>query len=131
MKAKTWAFSEHSGLFLREILVPKAKSPIENLALWQQLPVCQRRVKRPRLRLRDRTFWALGFKPVSSPGCTFTALLEIIGGAPSGCSIQVPHLAAMNGVRRWHSVKGQSVHDLVNPQAQGGAERWQAALVGE
>ena len=44
-------------LFLRAMLVPKAGLAIENLALRQQLAVCKQRVKRPRLRPRDRVFW--------------------------------------------------------------------------
>ena len=45
-------------LFLRAMLVPKARLAIENLALRQQLAVCKQGVKRPRLRPRDRVFWA-------------------------------------------------------------------------
>ena len=44
-------------LFLRAMLVPKARLAIENLALRQQLAVCKQGVKRPRLRPRDRVFW--------------------------------------------------------------------------
>ena len=44
-------------LFLRAMLVPKASLAIENLVLRQQLAVCKQRVKRPRLRRRDRVFW--------------------------------------------------------------------------
>ena len=44
-------------LFLRAMLVPKAKLAIENLALRQQVAVLRRSVKRPKLRSRDRIFW--------------------------------------------------------------------------
>ena len=44
-------------LFLRAMLVPKARLAIENLALRQQLAVCKQSVKRPKLRPRDRIFW--------------------------------------------------------------------------
>ena len=44
-------------LFLRAMLVPQARLAIENLALRQQLAVYKQRVKRPRLRPRDRVFW--------------------------------------------------------------------------
>ena len=44
-------------LFLRAMLVLKARLAIENLALRQQLAVCKQSVKRPKLRPRDRIFW--------------------------------------------------------------------------
>ena len=43
-------------LFLRAMLVLKARLAIENLALRQQLAVCKQSVKRPKLRPRDRIF---------------------------------------------------------------------------
>ncbi len=45
-------------VFLRAMLILKADLAIENLALRQQLAVCRQSVKRPRLRPRDRAFWA-------------------------------------------------------------------------
>ena len=52
-------------LFLRAMLVPQVSLAIENLVLRQQLAVCKQRVKRPRLRRRDRVFWVWvsGFWP--------------------------------------------------------------------
>ena len=44
-------------LFLRAMVVPKARLGIESLALRQQLAVCKQSVKRPKLRPRDRIFW--------------------------------------------------------------------------
>ena len=44
-------------LFLRAMLVPKARLAIENLALRQQVAVFKQSVKRPKLRPRDRVFW--------------------------------------------------------------------------
>ena len=46
-----------SVLFLRAMLVAKARLAIENLVLRQQLAVCKQSVKRPKLRPRDRIFW--------------------------------------------------------------------------
>ena len=43
-------------LFLRAMLIPKARLAFENLALRQQLAVCKQSVKRPKLRPRDRIF---------------------------------------------------------------------------
>jgi len=37
--------------------VPKYRLALENLALRQQLAVCNRSIKRPKLRRRDRVFW--------------------------------------------------------------------------
>jgi hypothetical protein len=45
-------------LFLRAICVSKACIDFENLALRQQLAVQSQSVKRPKLRVRDRFFWA-------------------------------------------------------------------------
>ena len=45
-------------LFLRAMFVAKANLALENLALRQQLAVCRQSAKRPRLRPRDRVFWA-------------------------------------------------------------------------
>ncbi len=42
---------------LRLVFTTKADLAIENLALHQQLNVLHRRVKRPKLRRRDRVFW--------------------------------------------------------------------------
>jgi hypothetical protein len=43
-------------LFVRAMLVGRATIAAENLALRHQLGILQRRVKRPRLRQRDRLF---------------------------------------------------------------------------
>ena len=43
----------------RSIVVDRAELAAENLALRQQLAVLQQKLKRPRLRSRDRIFWAL------------------------------------------------------------------------
>ena len=54
--------SEHSGLlkamvlFARAVLVSKAHSVVENVALRQQLAVVSQSVKGPKLRSRDRVF---------------------------------------------------------------------------
>ena len=45
-------------MFLRAMFIPKAQLAVENLALRQQLAVCRQSLKRPRLRPRDRIFWA-------------------------------------------------------------------------
>ena len=47
------------GLFLRGVLRDRTELAAENLALRQQLAVLQHKPKRPRLRQRDRIFWAL------------------------------------------------------------------------
>ncbi len=44
--------------FVRALLSNRVAIATENLALRQQLGVLQRSVKRPRLRQRDRIFWA-------------------------------------------------------------------------
>lgn len=44
--------------FLRAMLIPKARLAMENLALRQQLAVLKGSIKRPKLRPRDRVFWA-------------------------------------------------------------------------
>jgi putative transposase len=44
--------------FLRALFRNRATVAAENLALRHQLGVLQRSVKRPRLRRRDRIFWA-------------------------------------------------------------------------
>ena len=46
-------------VFLRALLRDRAELAGENLALRQQLAVLQQKSKRPRLRNRDRIFWAL------------------------------------------------------------------------
>jgi putative transposase len=43
--------------FLWVLVVPKYRLALENLALRQQLAVCNRSIKRPKLRRRDRVFW--------------------------------------------------------------------------
>jgi transposase InsO family protein len=43
---------------VRSLVVPRGSLAVENLALRQQLAVLKRSVKRPRLRRRDRFFWA-------------------------------------------------------------------------
>ena len=45
-------------LFLRSLLRSQAGLAAENLALRQQLAILQHKSKRPRLRTRDRIFWA-------------------------------------------------------------------------
>ena len=44
--------------FLRAMLVPKVHLAFENLALREQLAVGKQSGKRPKLRPRDRVFWA-------------------------------------------------------------------------
>ena len=44
-------------LFLRAFVISRATIAAENLALRQQLSVLEHRVKRPKLRSRDRLFW--------------------------------------------------------------------------
>jgi hypothetical protein len=44
-------------LVLRSLLVSRAALAVENLVLLQQLAVLQPRMKRPKLRTRDRLFW--------------------------------------------------------------------------
>jgi len=46
-------------LFVRGILHNRMELSAENLALRQQLAVLREKVKRPRLRRRDRIFWAV------------------------------------------------------------------------
>ena len=46
-------------LFLRGVLRDRTELAAENLALRQQLAILERTTKRPRLRKRDRIFWAL------------------------------------------------------------------------
>ena len=46
-------------LFIRGILRDRTELAAENLALRQQLAALQHRSKRPRLRKRDRIFWAI------------------------------------------------------------------------
>jgi hypothetical protein len=45
-------------VLVRAALVSRARLAVENLALRHQLAVLKRSVKRPRLRPRDRLFWA-------------------------------------------------------------------------
>ena len=45
-------------LFIRGILCSRAELAVENLAIRQQLAILEQRSKRPRLRKRDRIFWA-------------------------------------------------------------------------
>jgi transposase InsO family protein len=47
------------GLFLRGVLRDRTELAAENLALRQQLAILQQKSKTPRLRRRDRIFWAL------------------------------------------------------------------------
>ena len=44
-------------VFLRALLRDHAALAAENLALRQQLAILEQRLKRPRLRKRDRIFW--------------------------------------------------------------------------
>ena len=46
-------------LFVRAIFRDQAELAAENLALRQQLAALQHRSKRPRLKKRDRIFWAI------------------------------------------------------------------------
>jgi len=46
------------GTFLRAVLLGAATVALENAALRHQLAVLQRSIERPRLRRRDRIFWA-------------------------------------------------------------------------
>ena len=46
------------GTFLRALVLGAATVALENAALRHQLAVLQRSVERPRLRRRDRIFWA-------------------------------------------------------------------------
>ena len=46
-------------LFLRALLCHRAELAAEDLALRQQLAILQQKSKTPRLRHRDRIFWAL------------------------------------------------------------------------
>jgi len=41
--------------FVRALVVPKYRLALENLALRQQLAVCNRSIKRPKLRPRDKS----------------------------------------------------------------------------
>ena len=50
-------------LFLRWLLVDRTALMAENLALWQQINVLQRSVKRPKFRKRDRIFWVWLSRP--------------------------------------------------------------------
>jgi hypothetical protein len=43
---------------IRNILTDRAELVTENLALRQQLAILEQKSKRPRLRKRDRIFWA-------------------------------------------------------------------------
>ena len=45
-------------VFLRSLLRSQAWLAAENLALRQQLAILEHKSKRPRLRKRDRIFWA-------------------------------------------------------------------------
>ncbi len=45
-------------VFLRSLLRNQAALATENLALRQQLSILEHKSKRPRLRNRDRIFWA-------------------------------------------------------------------------
>jgi hypothetical protein len=46
-------------LFFRGVLRDRTELAAENLALRQQLAILQQKSKTPRLRKRDRIFWAL------------------------------------------------------------------------
>jgi hypothetical protein len=49
-----------SSLFLliRSLIVPRTALAVENLALRQKLTVLKRKIHRPQLHRRDRSFWA-------------------------------------------------------------------------
>ena len=53
------SFVRTIALIFRGLLRSRASLALENLALRQQLAVLRRSVRRPRLRPRDRIFWAL------------------------------------------------------------------------
>ncbi len=67
LKSPIWSTDEDSrmgcfkvvALFLRAVLVPKFQLACENLALRQQLAIYEQSGKRPKLRPRDRVFWAV------------------------------------------------------------------------
>ena len=46
-------------VLIRGIVADRAELAVENLALRQQLAILEQRSKRPRLRKRDRIFWAI------------------------------------------------------------------------
>ena len=46
-------------VLIRSVVLDRGELAAENLALRQQLAVLQHKSKRPRLRTRDRIFWAL------------------------------------------------------------------------
>jgi len=62
-------------LLIRGVLRDRAELAAENLALRQQLAALQHKSKRPRLRKRDRIFWAIlsqiwAIRPARArPGC--------------------------------------------------------------
>lgn len=83
------------ALFLRTLLRDRAELAAENLALRQQLAVLERQSKRPRLRKRDRIFWAW--------------LSRLWGaGAPSSSSSSPKRLCA--GIGRASSCIGDGSH---------------------
>ena len=45
-------------VLIRNVVVDRAELAAENLALRQQLAILEHKSKRPRLRKRDRIFWA-------------------------------------------------------------------------
>ena len=49
-------------LFFRGVLRDRTELAAENLALRQQLAILQQKSKPPRLRKRDRIFWAILFR---------------------------------------------------------------------
>ncbi len=67
LKSPIWSTDEDSrrgcfklvALSLRTLLVPKVQLAYENLALRQQLAIFEQSGKRPKLRPRDRAFWAV------------------------------------------------------------------------
>ena len=55
-------------LLIRAFLVPRLVLAAENLALRQQVAVYKHTIKRPKLRTRDRIFWAWLSRLWPSPG---------------------------------------------------------------
>ena len=71
-------------LAVRALLLSHAAVTVENLALLKQLAVVSQSVKRPKLRPRDRVFWALLCAPLAE-------LAHRIGDRPAGyCDMLAP-----------------------------------------
>ena len=71
-------------LAVRALLLSHVAVTVENLALRQQLAVVSQSVKRPKLRPRDRVFWALLCAPLAE-------LAHRIGDRPAGyCDTLAP-----------------------------------------